>query len=149
MRAIIFLCLLFCLSITTAAAAPTNARGTREEAKALCEKAAMLIKEKGPDAFAVFQKKDGGFIDRDLYVFAIDSRGNFLAHGANPALVGKGGLEMKDPNGFEFIKAFLAVADTAWVDYRWPDASDGGKVKDKSTYIIKGNDYSVGAGYYK
>ncbi|NCC02530.1 MAG: histidine kinase [Proteobacteria bacterium] len=123
--------------------------GTKEEAQAMVEKAAALIKSDGDKAYAKFQEKDGGFIDRDLYVFVLDNAGNFKAHGAKPVLVGKGGLEMKDVNGFEFIKAFIAVKDAAWVDYKWPDPADGNKVKDKSTYIIRVNDVVVGTGYYK
>jgi cytochrome c len=123
--------------------------GSKEEAQALCEKAAALVKQDPTKAFAKFQEKDGGFIDRDLYVFALDSKGNFMAHGVKPALIGKGGLAMKDPNGFEFIKAFLDVKEKGWVDYRWPDPADGNKVKDKSSYITKVGDYTIGVGYYK
>jgi cytochrome c len=124
-------------------------KGTREEAKAMAEKAAALYKENAEKALAAFQDKSGQFFDRDLYVFVNDSKGLFLAHGAKPALVGKPSLELKDANGFELIKAFLAVKDTAWVDYRWPDPSDNNKVKDKASYIIKVGENIVGVGYYK
>lgn len=140
-------CTLLCAILF--AASPAMAGGTKDEAKALSDKAIALIKSDGEKAYAKFQEKDGGFIDRDLYVFVIQDSGNFKAHGAKPVLVGKGGLEMKDVNGFEFIKAFLAVKDAAWVDYKWPDPADGNKVKDKSTYIVRVNDTIVGVGYYK
>ncbi|MDD5586744.1 MAG: cache domain-containing protein [Alphaproteobacteria bacterium] len=126
-----------------------GSHGTREEAKAMAEKAAALVKENPQKAFAKFQEKDGGFIDRDLYVFVLDGNGVFSAHGTKPVLVGKPGINMKDANGFEFMKAFVAVKDTGWVDYRWPDPTDENKVKDKSSYIVKVGDYAIGVGHYK
>ena len=135
------------LSISTANA---GNQGKREEAKTMCEKAAALLKAEGAEkASPKFQDKAGEFIDRDLYVFALDSKGNFIAHGAKPVLIGKGGLTMKDVTGFAFIQAFIDVKDTAWVDYKWPDASDNNKVKDKSTYIIRVGENVVGVGHYK
>jgi cytochrome c len=150
MRTLVKASLFLCLMVL--AATPSWAddkRGTREEAKAMAEKAAALVKENPQKAFAKFQEKDGGFIDRDLYVFVLDGKGFFTAHGVKPALVGKDGINMKDANGFEFMKAFIAVKDTGWVDYRWPDPTEENKVKDKSSYIVKVGDYAIGVGYYK
>lgn len=142
--------MVLCVIALSASPAMANGQGTREEAKAMCEKAAALIKSDGVEkAVAKFQDKTSGFVDRDLYVFALDAKGNFLAHGAKPVLIGKGGLSMKDVTGFAFIQAFIDVKDTAWVDYKWPDASDNNKIKDKSTYIIRVGDNVVGVGYYK
>jgi cytochrome c len=150
MRTLRYIPLLACLMLlTTVFAWAEGKQGTRAETQALCEKAAALVKAEGANAFPKFQAKDGGFIDRDLYVFVLDGKGLFTAHGAKPILVGKGSLEMKDANGFEFIKAFVAVKSKAWVGYRWPDPTDGGKVKDKDSYIIRVGDYVVGVGYYK
>lgn len=143
------ICTLMCALFFAVAPAMAGTQGTKEEAKALAEKAVALVKSDGDKAYAKFQEKDGGFIDRDLYVFVIEDSGIFKAHGAKPVLVGKGGLEMKDVSGFAFIKAFLAVKDAAWVDYKWPDPADGNKVKDKSTYVVRINNTILGVGYYK
>jgi signal transduction histidine kinase len=123
--------------------------GTKEEAKAMAEKAAALVKENPQEAFKKFQAKDTGFIDRDLYVFVFDKEGKFIAHGTKPVLVGKGGMTMKDVTGFPFVEAFMKVKDAGWVDYKWPDPADNNKVKDKSSYIINTGDYVVGVGCYK
>jgi hypothetical protein len=124
--------------------------GTKEEAKALCEKAAALIKEKGPEAaFAKFNSPDGGFVDRDLYVFVLDKQGVFAAHGFKPALLNKSGMEFKDPSGYQFIKAMVEVKDSAWIDYKWPSPEDPTRLADKSTYMLRSGDYVVGVGYYK
>lgn len=140
------------LGFATFLSAPAQAdstHGNKEEAQAMATKAAALVKANPEEAFKKFQEKDGGFIDRDLYVFVFDKDGNFKAHGAKPVLVGKGGLAMKDVSGFPFVKAFLEVKDTAWVDYKWPDVTDNGKIKDKSTYVTKVGEYTVGVGYFK
>ncbi len=126
-----------------------DVHGTREQAQALCEKAAALIQSDGLEkAAAKFQAKDGGFIDHDLYVYVLDNNGVFVAHGGKPVLVGKGGMEMVDVDGFPFIKAFVAVKDKGWVDYKWPDPSDNA-IKAKSSYIIRVGDHVVGVVYYK
>ena len=60
-------------------------KGTADEAKAMVEKAAALLKASGPDkAFEAFNdaaNKD--FHDRDLYIFVRGMDGNTVAHGAN------------------------------------------------------------------
>ena len=143
----ILVCLMV-LAVSPAYAADAD-KGGKEEAKAMCEKAAALMKTDLTKAFAAFQDKNGEFFSKDLYVFVNDPKGVFLAHGTKPALVGKGGASMKDANGFEFVKAFLEVKDKGWVDYKWGDPTDGNKIKDKSSYIIRVGDNIVGVGYYK
>ena len=43
--------------------------GTAEEAKAMLEKAVAAVKEDKAKALNMFNKGEGGFKDRDLYVF--------------------------------------------------------------------------------
>jgi len=139
-----------CFALFAVLFVPAKAElGTRASAKAMSEKAAALLAAEGPKALAAFQDKAGGFFDGDLYVFVLDTKGTFAAHGTKPVLIGKGSIEMKDANGFEFVKAFLAVKDKGWVEYRWPDPTDGGKVKTKDSYIVHTGEYWVGVGYYK
>jgi cytochrome c len=124
-------------------------RGTREEAQALCEKAAALLKSEGLEkAVARFQAEDCGFVDRDLYVYLIDDKGLIVVHGAMPDLVGTCGLQIMDVTGFFLVKAFLAVEDSTWIDYKWPDLVDR-KIKEKSSYVIRVGNHIVGVGYYK
>jgi len=123
--------------------------GTKEEAKAMCERAAAAFKADPTAAIAKFQAKDPAFFEKDLYVFVNDKDGKFTSHGAKPALIGKDGLSMKDITGFAFVKAFLEIKESGWVDYKWPDAADNNKIKDKSSYIIRVGDSIVGVGAYK
>lgn len=136
--------------IATTSTTQNVPHGTREKAKALAEKAAALINKDGNEkAFKQFQSKDGGFIDHDLYVFALDSSGVFLAHGAKPILVGKGSTNIKDADGYLFIQAFVNVKSADWVDYKWPDAENTAIIREKSAYIIRVGDNVVGVSYYK
>src|SRR5689334_10527632 len=64
--------------------------GTIDEARALLARAVTAIKTEGKDAaFAKFNDAKGTFVDRDLYVFVFKLDGTTLAHGGNPALVGR------------------------------------------------------------
>ena len=122
--------------------------GTTEEAQAMAENAAALFHAEGADAaFAAF---NGGpdFLDRDLYVFAIATDGSVVAHGSNQNLLGRNVLELRDPSGREFIREFVAVEDTAWVDYQWQNPETGA-VEDKTSYVINLGEYVLGVGVYR
>src|SRR4029079_6914713 len=55
--------------------------GTSEEAKALLEKAVAAVKQNKAKALDMFTKGEGGFKDRDLYVFCANaSDGIMTAH---------------------------------------------------------------------
>ncbi|MCP5416848.1 MAG: cache domain-containing protein [Chromatiaceae bacterium] len=125
--------------------------GTPEEAKAMSLKAAALVDAQGDSAFAVFAEKEGGFLEKDLYVFCMDLDGNMLSHAVKPSLVGQ---NLKDFNKYgdflfqDMIK--VAASDGAgWVDYNWPyPGSD--EVKQKTSYIIKNSHgFFCGVGAYK
>ena len=55
--------------------------GTAEEAKAMLERAVTAVKEDKAKALDMFNKSDGGFRDRDLYVYCANaSDGIVTAH---------------------------------------------------------------------
>ena len=55
--------------------------GTAEEAKAMLERAVAAVKEDKAKALDMFNKAEGGFTDRDLYVFCANaSDGIMTAH---------------------------------------------------------------------
>ena len=47
--------------------------GTSEEAKAMLEKAVAAVKQDKAKALDMFNKGEGGFKDRDLYVFCANA----------------------------------------------------------------------------
>ncbi len=127
--------------------------GTADEAKAMVEKAAALIKQVGPEkAFAAINDKDNKeFHDRDLYVFVRGLDGNTVAHGANKGMIGHTGLDLKDADGKLYNKEMIELAQSkgsGWVDYRWVNPVDK-KIEQKSSFVEKVGDYVVGAGFYK
>ena len=148
--------ILFALFALVISSVSVNAQehGTAEEAKAMVEKAVAYINENGEDAaFAEIQKADGEFRSKDLYVFVWDYKdGMMKAHGANPAMVGKPFMDMKDADGVLFFHEFKKTAEGAgdgWVDYKWPNPNTK-KIEQKSSYIKKLNDnLLVGCGIYK
>jgi cytochrome c len=126
--------------------------GSADEAKTLMNKAVAYVKAVGKEkAFAEFTNKQGKFIDRDLYIFAVDLKGLTLAHGGNEKLVGKDLYGLKDADGKPFIQNFIEVAKTkgsGWVDYKWQNPLTK-KIENKSTYVHKVDDYFLGCGIYK
>src|SRR5207342_1983875 len=73
---------------------------TSDEAKSFAERAVVHINDVGRDrAFADFSRPDGGYVDGELYMFCYAADGTNLAHGGNPAFVGKNLLNVKDPDG--------------------------------------------------
>ena len=122
--------------------------GTPEEAKAMAMRAAALLKNDGPEkAFPEFNN-GADFHDRDLYVMVYDASGKCVAHGANPALIGKSLIDLKDTDGKYLIKDLVAVQDTDWVDYKWPRPTTK-KIEPKTTYVVHVGDYHIGVGAYK
>ena len=127
-------------------------RATKDEAVAMVHKAGAHLKAVGKErALADFSSKSGGFVDRDLYLMVYDMAGNNLAHGANEKLIGKNLMGIKDVDGKEPIKEFVATAKASgkgWVDYKWPNPVTKA-IEAKTTYIEKFDDIVIGAGVYK
>ena len=65
------------LMLLTATSVPAAQFGTAEEAKAMLEKAVTAVKEDKAKAVDMFNKGEGGFKDRDLYVFCAASKSAF------------------------------------------------------------------------
>jgi hypothetical protein len=69
------------LIFTWVAFAATTDYGTAEEAKAMLERAVAAVKEDKAKALDMFNKGEGGFKDRDLYVACSNaSDGTVTAH---------------------------------------------------------------------
>lgn len=141
-----------CVLAIHAPAWATEDRGSAEEATALVRRAADYVKAHGAKkAYAAFNDQAGQFKDRDLYVFVIDFSGKVLAHGANPKLIDKDLLNLKDADDKLFIRTMIDVAKTkgkGWVDYKWPNPVSKA-IEPKSTYVEKMDDVFIGCGIYK
>ena len=135
-----------------ATAVLANEHGTPAEAEALVRKAVASIKANGPDK--TFDEVTNGksLKDREMYVFIYDLNGKCLAHGANPKLVGKDLIGMKDPDGKPLIKMLVDVAKDkgkGWTDtvkFRNPVTD---KIQTRVNYIERVGDIAVGSGVFK
>jgi len=140
---------LFLFAFTAQAADKT---ATPADAKNLVTKAAAYVKSKGKAAaINAFNSPTGGFIDRDLYIFAVDMQGLTLANGGNPKLVGKSMIAVRDPQNKYFIKEMIEIAKTkgsGWVDYKWTNPVNK-QLLDKTSYVQKIDDMVIGCGAYK
>lgn len=127
-------------------------KGTAAEAVALVQKAGAHLKANGKDkAYADFNNPNGGFKDRDLYIMVYDLKGTTVAHGANPKMIGKDLIDLKDAEGVPIVRRFIDTANgkgKGWVDYKWPNPVSKA-IEAKSTYVEKHGDVLIGAGIYK
>lgn len=141
---------LFALTFNMAAVAAD--KGSAAEATALVKKAVAYMKANGKEkAFAEFSNPNGQFKDRDLYIAVNDMNGKMLAHGANPKLIDKNLIDLKDAEGKYFIKSFVDLAGSkgnGWVDYKWPNPVTKA-IEQKSSYIEKVDDMVFICGIYK
>jgi signal transduction histidine kinase len=141
--------LILCFS-TLAASDP--APGTRAEAVAMVKRVQQKFAKQGPQATFDAITSSDEFRDRDLYPFVYDTDGWNVAHGANPQMVGKLWISIKDQDGNYLIKEMVGIMQgpgSGWVDYKWPNPVTH-KIQDKSAYVEKlGERYFVGVGIYK
>jgi hypothetical protein len=136
------------LGLALAMPAMADDRGTPDEAKALTEKAAAHMRAVGPEkAMADFNDPAGGFRDRDLFVVTYRKDGKVMTSPGVPALVGRDANTFKDVDGKEFGKELLA-SNGKWVEYRMTSPATK-KVEQKTSYVVKVDDYSVFVGAYK
>jgi cytochrome c len=126
--------------------------GSAKEAEAMVVKAVAHIKAMGAEkAYQDFTAKAPAFVDRDLYVVVYDLTGRVLAHGLNPKMVGKDLIDLKDPDGKQFVKERVELARTKtafWHDYKFTDPVSR-KVLPKSTYCQRVESTAVCVGIYK
>jgi signal transduction histidine kinase len=136
----------------TAGFAFAQAKATPKEAQAMLTKAVEFYKANGQaKAFAAFDDMKGKFVDRDLYIYVCDMNAKILSHGANPALIGKNLIELKDTDGKLFMKELVDKAkssNSGSVDYKWTNPTSK-KVEAKTVFYQKVGDVIIAAGAYK
>ncbi len=117
-------------------------------------RAAMLVQEKGKDAFEQLRDKKGPFVFMDTYVFVDNPEGVELVNGAQTGIEGKNLINEKDVNGKFFQREIIEAAtkeNGAWVDYFWYKPGQN-EPAHKQTFVKKvqhGNEsFVIGAGFY-
>jgi len=145
---LVFTVALSVMAVAGIATAVAAEFGTAAEAKAMLERAGAAVKADKAKVLAMFTKGEGGFKDRDLYVFCGGPDGNFTAH---PSLVGKSLKELKDKAGKPLGEEIYKVAQggkISEVAYMWPRPGSTEPVQ-KVTFVTKVGDQICAVGYYK
>ena len=123
--------------------------GTEEEAKAMLERAVAALKEDKAKALDMFNKGEGGFKDRDLYVYCANaSDGTFTAH---PSLRGEHLQDIKGKKGSPFGQEIMKTAVEGKINdvtYWWPRPGSD-KPLEKTSFYTKVGDQICSVGYYK
>jgi signal transduction histidine kinase len=133
------------------------AQGTASEAKAMLEKAVAAVKADKAKALDTINKGEGGFLDRDLYVFCFNSGdGNIVATGtSNPAgrkVIGQNVKTLKDATGKLYGPDLYAAAKEGQiteVSYMFPKPGTDTTPVAKVSFVTKAGDLGCGVGYYK
>src|SRR5262245_541434 len=141
----------------TFSAAFAQQGGTAEEARAMLDKAVAAVKADKTKALEMFNKGEGGFRDRDLYVFCnVTADGTIVALG-NPnanKLLGTDVRKLKDANGKAYGQELFAAGQkpegqtTEITGYMFPRPSDPKPVA-KNSFVTNVGDVYCGVGYYK
>jgi signal transduction histidine kinase len=135
-----------------AAAVAADDFGTPEEARAMLERTIAAMKADRDGTLATINAgSDPSFKDRDLYPFCGDATGLFVAHGANPALVGQSLRELKDKAGTALGEAMYDQAQpetVVEVGYMWPRPGED-EPTDKVSLVTRVGDDVCAVGYYR
>lgn len=126
-------------------------QGTAEEAVELVARASAHRQRSSRDAFLRdITNPSNTFYDRDMYVFALDERGTYLAFGDNPAKVGTRVHDIAGIDGEGLLQSIVVQADyePGWVEYDITNPTTG-KVQTKMSFVEKVDDFYVGCGVYK
>ena len=127
----------------------------RPKAEALVKEGYAFLKANGKAALtAEVQKTSGKFHAKPgnpLYLFVYDLNGVVLAHGAEVNLLGVNRLNVKDPDGKQYVKDFVAVGQKkggGWVDYKRMNP-DTKQIEHKTSYVLAEEGVVIGCGMYK
>ena len=138
------------LALFTPTSVPAQAEfGTEQEAKTMLEKAVAALKENKEKALEMFNKGEGGFKDRDLYVFCANASDGVLT--AHPHLKGEHLQDIVGKKGFPLGKEIMQTAaegQTKEVTYWWPRPGSE-KALEKHTFYTQVVGQNCGVGYYK
>ena len=132
------------------ASAATTQKDDSKAAIALLEKALAYYHDNGDKAFAAFSRQ-GEFVDKDRYVFVVDTKGVMLASGGpSSALIGRDVSEVLGPDLQKAFKEALRVPEGNGIqqaEYRWQNWSDG-KVERKHVFYQRIGQRILAVGYY-
>ena len=131
---------------------------TADEAKAMLMKAIAAVRADEAKALDMFNKGEGGFRDRDLYVFCVNANDGTIVATGNPKLKQALGTDMRaaqnsrgEPFGAEIYAAIQKpegqITEVSYMGTK-PDGNDTPVAK--VTFVARAaDDLGCGVGYYK
>ena len=133
------------------------AQGTATEARAMLDKAVVAVKADKAKTLDTINKGEGGFLDRDLYVFCFNiGDGKAVANGStNPAArktIGVDVRTLKDATGKVFGQDLYDAAKEGQiteVSYMFPKPGADMTPVTKISLVTRVSDLGCGVGYYK
>ncbi len=133
------------------------AQGTATEARAMLDKAVVALKSDKAKTLDTINKGEGGFLDRDLYVFCFNAGdGKVVATGStSPASKKAIGLDvrtLKDATGKVFGQDLYDAAKEGQiteVNYMFPKPGADTTPVAKTSLVTRVSDLGCGVGYYK
>jgi hypothetical protein len=149
---------LVAVSTLTSAASAQQTGGTADEAKAMLIKAIAAVKADKAKALDMFDKGEGGFRDRDLYVFCVNASDGTVVAIGNPNLKQALGTDVRaaqNSTGKAFgAEIYAAIqkpeGQITEVDYVSPEPSANDALAAKVTLVARADDdLGCGVGYYK
>jgi hypothetical protein len=133
------------------------AQGTASEARTMLDKAVVAVKADKAKTLDTINKGEGGFLDRDLYVFCFNiGDGKAVANGStNPGArktIGVDVRTLKDATGKVFGQDLYDAAkegQIAEVSYMFPKPGADMTPVAKISLVTRVGDLGCGVGYYK
>ena len=133
------------------------AQGTATEARAMLDKAVVAVKADKAKTLDMINKGEGGFLDRDLYVFCFNiGDGMGVASGStNPVAKKTIGVDvrtLKDATGKVFGQDLYAAAKEGQiteVNCMFPKPGTDTTPVAKISLVTRVGDLGCGVGYYK
>ncbi|MBV8617287.1 MAG: MCP four helix bundle domain-containing protein [Curvibacter sp.] len=126
-------------------------QGVAVEARALVRRAVEFRRQTGSrETFLQgLTERSNGFHDRDMYVFALDVQGRYLAFGGNPAKVGTRVQEIAGVDGEGLLRAIAAQcqAGPGWVEYEITHPVTQ-RIEQKMSFVQAVDDLYLGCGIY-
>lgn len=149
-KKILLLCLsLLILNQTYAKDSTAQTTPLIQRVEKLLNNATKHIEQKGVSAVQDFSK-DPQFVDHELYVYALNLKGDFLASGGDSAaLSGSNVMDYPDANGKLFFHDMVEQAikkPTGEIHYHW--FNPGGGVSSKTTRYSRTGDLIIAVGYH-
>jgi len=128
--------------------------GTADEAKAMLDKAVAAVKADEAVALAMFIKGEGGFKDRDLYVFCFRASDGKALASPPSVLAGTDARTLKDSSGNVYGVELYAAAQKpegqfTQVSYMFPRPGPDKTPVAKTSFVTRVADLGCGVGYYK